>query len=106
MQRGHEQAKEVWADISGRLAKLKEEGAAEAGHKEWCDKELMDNKHKRNKKTMQTQTAMKTKKLAISMDPSPAGRDQLLSMQNRNVGPVIGIQRPRSDDRNGGEINR
>lgn len=27
---GHEQAKEVWADISGRLAKLKEEGA-EAG---------------------------------------------------------------------------
>merc|ERR1719326_290041 len=43
---------------------------------------------------LQTATAMKTKKLVISMDLSSADRDQLLgflSIQNRNVGPAIGI---------------
>lgn len=41
--------------IKGLLAKLKEEAAAEADHKAWCDKELTDNKHKRNKKTAQSE---------------------------------------------------
>jgi len=41
--------------IKSLLAKLKEEAAAEADHKAWCDKELMDNKHKRNKKTAQSE---------------------------------------------------
>jgi chromosome segregation ATPase len=43
---------------------------------------------------LQTATAMKAKKLAINMDLSPADRDQLLgflSMENKNVGPAIGI---------------
>jgi len=37
--------------IKSLLSKLKEEAAAEADHKAWCDKELTENKHKRNKKT-------------------------------------------------------
>jgi len=41
--------------IKALLAKLKEEAAAEADHKAWCDKELKDNKHKRNKKTAQSE---------------------------------------------------
>jgi len=41
--------------IKSLLAKLKEEAAAEADHKAWCDKELTDNKMKRNKKTGQSE---------------------------------------------------
>jgi hypothetical protein len=41
--------------IKSLLAKLKEEAAAEADHKAWCDKELKDNKNKRNKKTAQSE---------------------------------------------------
>jgi len=41
--------------IKTLLAKLKEEAAAEADHKAWCDKELKDNKHKRNKKSAQSE---------------------------------------------------
>jgi len=41
--------------IESLLAKLKEEAAAEADHKAWCDKELKDNKMKRNKKTSQSE---------------------------------------------------
>merc|ERR1719498_2022279 len=41
--------------IKALLAKLKEEAAAEADHKAWCDKELKDNKMKRNKKTSQSE---------------------------------------------------
>lgn len=41
--------------IEDLIAKLKEEAAAEAEHKKWCDKELKANKHKRNKKTAQKQ---------------------------------------------------
>jgi chromosome segregation ATPase len=41
--------------IKTLLAKLKEEAAAEADHKAWCDKELKDNKNKRNKKTAQSE---------------------------------------------------
>merc|ERR1719291_1652851 len=41
--------------IKALLAKLKEEAAAEADHKAWCDKELKDNKLKRNKKTSQSE---------------------------------------------------
>ena len=33
------------------VAKLKEEAAAEAEHKKWCDEQLHDNKIKREKKT-------------------------------------------------------
>eukprot|EP00929_Paragymnodinium_shiwhaense_P011206 TRINITY_DN1166_c0_g5_i2.p1 TRINITY_DN1166_c0_g5~~TRINITY_DN1166_c0_g5_i2.p1 ORF type:complete len:654 (-),score=277.61 TRINITY_DN1166_c0_g5_i2:104-2065(-) len=37
--------------IESLLAKLKEEAAAEADHKQWCDEELKNNKLKRNKQT-------------------------------------------------------
>jgi len=37
--------------IEGLVAKLKEEAAAEAEHKAWCDEQLHDNKLKREKKT-------------------------------------------------------
>lgn len=37
--------------IKDLLARLKEEAAAEADHKQWCDEQLHDNKLKREKKT-------------------------------------------------------
>jgi len=37
--------------IKDLVAKLKEEAAAEADHKKWCDEQLHDNKLKREKKT-------------------------------------------------------
>merc|ERR1719316_1162051 len=37
--------------IKDMIAKLKEEAAAEAAHKGWCDQQLYDNKMKRDKKT-------------------------------------------------------
>jgi len=37
--------------IKDLVAKLKEEAAAEAEHKQWCDEQLHDNKIKREKKT-------------------------------------------------------
>merc|ERR1719162_2682407 len=37
--------------IKDLVAKLKEEAAAEAEHKQWCDEQLKDNKLKREKKT-------------------------------------------------------
>jgi len=37
--------------IEALLAKLKEEAAAEADHKAWCDEQLKENKLKRNKQT-------------------------------------------------------
>merc|ERR1719171_1761394 len=37
--------------IKTLLEKLKEEAAAEAEHKAWCDEQLKENKLKRNKKT-------------------------------------------------------
>merc|ERR1719401_2579339 len=39
--------------IEDLLAKLKEEAAAEAEHKAWCDEQLHNNKIKRDKKTAQ-----------------------------------------------------
>jgi hypothetical protein len=39
--------------IKDLLARLKEEAAAEADHKQWCDQQLHDNKLKREKKTAQ-----------------------------------------------------
>jgi len=39
--------------IETLLAKLKEEAAAEATHKQWCDEQLKENKLKRDKKTTQ-----------------------------------------------------
>merc|ERR1719399_678836 len=39
--------------IEDLIAKLKEEAAAEAEHKAWCDEQLHDNKLKREKKTSQ-----------------------------------------------------
>lgn len=44
--------------IKSLLSKLKEEAAAEADHKAWCDKELKDNKLKRNKKTAESEKTM------------------------------------------------
>merc|ERR1719473_532281 len=44
--------------IKSLLAKLKEEAAAEADHKAWCDKELKENKLKRNKKTADSEKYM------------------------------------------------
>jgi len=40
------------------IAKLKEEAAAEADHKAWCDQQLNENKHKRNKKTTESEKLM------------------------------------------------
>lgn len=60
--------------IKSLLAKLKEEAAAEADHKAWCDKELKDNKNKRNKKTADSE------KLMAEMDDLTAKID---SMSNK-----------------------
>jgi len=44
--------------IKTLIAKLKEEAAAEADHKAWCDQQLNENKHKRNKKTTESEKLM------------------------------------------------
>merc|ERR1719453_1869185 len=44
--------------IKALIAKLKEEAAAEADHKQWCDQQLMENKNKRNKKTTESEKLM------------------------------------------------
>jgi len=44
--------------IEELVAKLKEEAAAEADHKAWCDEQLKANKLKRNKKTAQSEKLM------------------------------------------------
>jgi len=44
--------------IKELIAKLKEEAAAEADHKQWCDQQLMENKNKRNKKTTESEKIM------------------------------------------------
>lgn len=41
--------------IEDLLSKLKEEAASEAEHKEWCDKELKENKLKREEKTSEVE---------------------------------------------------
>merc|ERR1740130_553948 len=48
--------------IEDLVAKLKEEAAAEAEHKQWCDEQLHDNKIKREKKTT------KVNKLSAGID--------------------------------------
>jgi len=57
--------------IKSLLSKLKEEAAAEADHKAWCDKELKDNKMKRNKKTAQSE------KLRAQIDDLKANIDTM-----------------------------
>jgi len=49
--------------IKGLITKLEEEAAAEAGHKAWCDKELHDNKKKKDQKSSEVEelTAAKEK---------------------------------------------
>jgi len=44
--------------IESLLEKLKEEAAAEADHKAWCDQELKANKEKRNEKTAEAERLM------------------------------------------------
>merc|ERR1719321_837008 len=44
--------------IKELIAKHKEEAAAEADHKQWCDQQLMENKNKRNKKTSESEKLM------------------------------------------------
>merc|ERR1719181_1543753 len=44
--------------IKELIAKLKEEAAAEADHKQWCDQQLHENKNKRNKKTSESEKLM------------------------------------------------
>jgi len=44
--------------IKALIAKLKEEAAAEADHKQWCDSQLHQNKNKRNKKTTESEKLM------------------------------------------------
>jgi len=53
------------------IAKLKEEAAAEADHKAWCDEQLKANKLKRNKKTAQAE------KLAAEIEAQTGAIDTL-----------------------------
>jgi len=53
---GAEPFEKVTNMIRDMTAKLQEETASEAGHKEWCDGELHDNKLTREEKTMEVDT--------------------------------------------------
>merc|ERR1719238_2657362 len=53
--------------IKELIAKLEEEAAAEAAHKAWCDKELHDNKVKRDTKTAEVQ-ALTAEKEALEAE--------------------------------------
>merc|ERR1719359_480765 len=68
--------------IKSLLAKLKEEAAAEADHKAWCDKELKENKLKRNKKTADSEKYMaKIAVLASSIEGMGKKIEQLIKEQ-------------------------
>merc|ERR1719284_975344 len=69
--------------IKTLLAKLKEEAAAEADHKAWCDKELKDNKLKRNKKTADSEKLMaEIEGLSASIDSMGNKTTTLLQEQD------------------------
>merc|ERR1719162_1453986 len=59
--------------IEGLVAKLKEEAAAEAEHKAWCDEQLHDNKLKREKKTLKVNKLTATIE-ALTQDIASMGK--------------------------------
>jgi len=76
--------------IKSLLAKLKEEAAAEADHKAWCDKELKDNKIKRNKKTAQSEKLQAEIEDLIATIDSQAKQIVTLAKQQEDLTKAMG----------------
>jgi hypothetical protein len=68
--------------IEDLLARLKSEAAAEAEHKAWCDEQLKENKHKRDKKTIAVEKlTAKIQKLTGEIETMAEEIDILLKEQ-------------------------
>merc|ERR1719188_1841422 len=68
--------------IETMLARLKEQAAAEADHKAWCDEQLKVNKLKRNKKTAKVnQLSAEIEDLSASIADMGASIDKLVKEQ-------------------------
>jgi hypothetical protein len=68
--------------IEDLLARLKSEAAAEAEHKAWCDEQLRENKHKRDKKTIAVEKlTAKIQKLTGEIETMAEEIDILLKEQ-------------------------
>jgi len=76
--------------IKSLLAKLKEEAAAEADHKAWCDKELKDNKLKRNKKTSQSEKLSAEIEDITATMASQAKKIATLSKEQQDLSKAMG----------------
>jgi len=76
--------------IKSLLAKLKEEAAAEADHKAWCDKELKDNKMKRNKKTAQSEKLQATIEDLVAQIATMGKKITTLSKEQEELTKAMG----------------
>merc|ERR1712100_61118 len=76
--------------IKSLLAKLKEEAAAEADHKAWCDKELKENKLKRNKKTAQSEKYMAQIEDLTAQIDSMAKKISTLAQEQEDLTSAMG----------------
>merc|ERR1719359_2203410 len=75
--------------IKSLLAKLKEEAAAEADHKAWCDEELMKNKLKREKKQSEVEKLQaKIAVLASSIEGMGKKIEQLIREKAENEATI------------------
>jgi len=76
--------------ITELLAKLKEEAASEADHKAWCDKELKDNKLKREKKARASEK-LATQVVDLSAEIDEHGKEiQTLSKEQADLTAAMG----------------
>jgi predicted phage tail protein len=77
--------------IEDLVAKLKEEAAAEAEHKAWCDEQLHDNKLKREKKTSKVNKLTATIE-ALTQDIASMGK-KIQTLKNEQADQTLAMSK-------------